>query len=163
MRTLFFPSLLLALSLNSFGEMGRCDGADCAPHPNGGGFVAATAWVSEYAYISVNASVCDHAWVSDGAQVYGDAMISGHTRIYGKNVRIYDFANVLGYAQVGDDVHIFGFARISGHAHVGNGAHIFGLAQITGDALIFGDDIRIASGLYNGKGPIEWWMRVSRD
>lgn len=58
-------------------------------HPNGGGWVADTAYVADSAYVGPDARVCgdawvfDNAWVFDDAQVFGNAWVSGNARVYG--------------------------------------------------------------------------------
>jgi len=47
-------------------------------HPNGGGWVADTATVSETAYVGPDAKVYDNAVVSGDAWVYGNDWVSGN-------------------------------------------------------------------------------------
>ena len=66
--------------------------AEGAPHPNGGGWVAATAQVAPTAYIGPHAAVLerakvlDQAVVEDGAVIRDSAIISDHARVSGQAV-----------------------------------------------------------------------------
>jgi len=51
-------------------------------HPNGGGWVADSARVSETAYIGNNARVSDNAWVYGNARVYDNAWVYGNAWVY---------------------------------------------------------------------------------
>ena len=63
-----------------------------APHPNGGGWVSATAEAAPTAYIGPgarvlgNAKVLENAIIEDYAVITGDAVISGHARVGGQAV-----------------------------------------------------------------------------
>ncbi len=76
-----------------------------ARHPNGGGWVQATATVAPMAYVGPNAMVLDRARVLDSAIVEdfaivsGDAVVSGHARVSGQGV-VTDKAKAGGYARV---------------------------------------------------------------
>ena len=52
-------------------------------HPNGGGWVADTATVSETAYVGPDARVYGNAVVSGNARVYSKAWVYGNARVYG--------------------------------------------------------------------------------
>ena len=58
-------------------------------HPNGGGWVADTATVSESAYVGPNARVADTATVSESAyvgpnaRVYDNAVVSDNAVVFG--------------------------------------------------------------------------------
>jgi hypothetical protein len=118
-----------------------------ARHPNGGGFVAATATVATTAYVAPGAMVLDKA------KVQGQARLEGHA-IAGGTAEVRDQAVLSGYAGVWAG-QVFGSARIdgtaqitnagtkvSGNAHVGGrsldleGAELSGTVQILGDAEI---------------------------
>jgi len=76
-----------------------------ARHPNGGGWVQATAKVARTAYIGPNAMVLDTAQVLDNAiiddfgVVMGSAVVSGHARVCGQGV-VKDKAKAGGYSRV---------------------------------------------------------------
>jgi len=73
-------------------------------HPNGGGWVQATAKVAPTAYVGPNAMVLDSAQVLDSATVEdfavvaGKAVVSGHARVSGQAV-VKGSARVGGYAR----------------------------------------------------------------
>jgi len=75
-----------------------------ARHPNGGGWVQATAKVAPTAYVGPNATVLDEAQVldeavvEDYAVVAGRAVVSGHARVSGQAV-VTGGARVGGYAR----------------------------------------------------------------
>ena len=101
-------------------------------HPNGGGWVANTAKVSDSVYVAPN------------AMVLGSANLSG-------NVRIEDYAIVAGSATVKDS------AVISGHAVVDGGGWVYadggwksGTVTVSGNAVISGS--AVVSGLCNISG-----------
>jgi hypothetical protein len=50
-------------------------------HPNGGGWVADTAYVAETAFVGPNARVFDKAWVSGNARVFGNAQVFGYALV----------------------------------------------------------------------------------
>ena len=74
-------------------------------HPNGGGWVAASAEVAESAYVGPNAmvleraKVLDHAVVEDHAVIQQNAVVSGSARVSGQAV-IGGNAEVSGYARI---------------------------------------------------------------
>lgn len=76
--------------------------ADAAPHPNGGGWVAATATVAPTAFVGPGAMVLDSAMVRDNASVEQYAIVRGKARISG-------------HARVGGQAFIKGSARLSGY------------------------------------------------
>ena len=56
-------------------------------HPNGGG------WVADTAYVGITARVFDTARVSGNAVVSGNTWVSGNAQVYG-NARVYGVAQV---------------------------------------------------------------------
>ncbi len=86
-------------------------------HPNGGGFVAKTANVSDSVYVGPNACVL------------GTARISG-------DVRLEDYAVVMDSAFVKGNVIIDGYAVVAGSARVTDNAHVGGHAIVTGSATV---------------------------
>jgi len=56
-------------------------------HPNGGGWVADTAYAADTAYVGPNAKV------SGNAQVYGNAMVSGNAQVFG-DATVYGNAKI---------------------------------------------------------------------
>jgi hypothetical protein len=82
------------------------DGLGLVParqHPNGGGWVACTASVSDSAYVGPNARVGGKAWVGDDARVVDEA-------------RVGDEAWVTGKALVGGKARVTGKALVTGKA-----------------------------------------------
>ena len=95
-------------------------------HPNGGGWVADTASVSETAYVGPNARVYDNAAVYgkaavyDNARVYGNAVVYSNARVYGNAV--VDSARIYGSARVYDNARVYGNAVVYSNAVVYNNA-----------------------------------------
>ncbi|MFC1600849.1 DUF6055 domain-containing protein [Candidatus Sumerlaeota bacterium] len=75
-------------------------------HPNGGGWVAASATVAPTAYVG------EHCMVLDGAQVLDNAVIEGYAILSGPDVVVKDNAKVYGKAMV------YGAAELSDYARV---------------------------------------------
>jgi hypothetical protein len=102
-------------------------GVPGAKHPNGGGFVAATAKVEPTAYVGAdaqvlgkaqvlgNARVEDYAVVTENAVVRDSAQVSGHATV-GKNAIIRDKARLRDYAVVQGRTVIRDHARLLEHA-----------------------------------------------
>ncbi len=95
------------------------NGGAGAPHPNGGGFVAKTAKVSESVYVGPD------------AKVLGNAVVTG-------NARIEDHAVVMGSARVSDNAVIDGCAVVAGSAVVGKDAYVGDSAVVTRNASVYG-------------------------
>ncbi len=77
-------------------------------HPNGGGWIADSAFVDETAFVGRDARVYGNARVYGDARVYDYARIYGHARVYGDrrvyhNVCIFGSAQVYGDACISDD------------------------------------------------------------
>lgn len=88
------------------GAVARMDNAlsiaDGAPHPNGGGWVAATATVAPTAYVAPGAMVLDYAKVLDNAGVEEYAIVRGNAALSGN-------------ARVGDETIVEGETVLSGY------------------------------------------------
>ncbi len=78
--------------------------ADGAPHPNGGGWVAATAEVAPTAYVGPNAAVLDRAQVLDHAVVEDYAVVRD-------SAVVADHARVSGQAMIGKGTRLDGYKR----------------------------------------------------
>ena len=109
-------------------------GRDGRTHPNGGGFVANNASVSDSAYVGPNARVLGRAKVSEDARIEGYAVIDGQAQISGNAI-------VKGYALVTGNSTVSGDAIIDDHAAVLNGriedsASIGALTIISGSSTI---------------------------
>ena len=103
-------------------------------HPNGGGFVAATANVSSGVYVGPNAIVTGTASVSGSARITGQSVVMDNARISGNAI-------VDGYAVVGGNAVVSENARVNEYARVNNGANIRGAATIRGSASVFNSTI----------------------
>lgn len=102
--------------------------ASWSQHPNGGGWVEATARVDPTA--TVSGIVSDNARVYEGAHVSGNAWVYGDARVYG-TAWVYEGARVYG------DARVFGTARVYGNARVSGTAQVSGTARVYGDAWHF--------------------------
>ena len=80
------------------------EGAKGAAHPNGGGWVAATATVAPAAYVGPAAMVLDNAQVLDRACVEECAVVGG-------DARLSDHVRVGGQAQIGGKARLSGYQR----------------------------------------------------
>ena len=80
-------------------------------HPNGGGWVANTAFVADTVYVGPDAHV------SGNAEVFGNAKVSGDAWVY-------------------DNAKVYGNAWVYGNAHVSGNAEVFGNALVFGTAII---------------------------
>jgi len=121
-----------------------------AKHPNGGGFVAATAHADPTAYVGPNAQVLgrakvlgqarveDHAVVTDNATVRDHARVSGHAVVRG-GATIRDRAKLRDYATVTGRTVVRDSARILQHGYTDGGcAEVYGNATIQGVAWVGG-------------------------
>jgi|GEM_PF-1618221 len=127
------------------------------PHPNGGGFVAATAKVDKTAYVGPNAQVLDnarvlgyariedYAVVKDNATVRDHAVVSGHALVSGSAV-VKDYAKVRDFGSTTSVV--AGFAKLAEHAV--NGGTLTEYATAKGCAATFGNNYgtSIVDGMY---------------
>ncbi len=121
-------------------------GVPGAPHPNGGGFVAATAHVDPAAYVAPGATVLDQAQVLGNARIDDHAIIAGSAMVQDSAI-VSGYAQVRGHAQVTDHARVGGLTTVEDDVHVGENAHVIeairvhGRGHIAGDALVkgFGD------------------------
>ncbi len=102
-----------------------------SPHPNGGGFVASTAYAAPTAYVAQGAMVLDRARVEGEARLEGYAVIK-HDAV------LRDRAIISDYALVGENAQIEGDARVEGFARIWGGCRIFGMARVSGHSCLFG-------------------------
>jgi hypothetical protein len=121
-------------------------GVPGAPHPNGGGFVAATAVVAATAYVGPQAMVLGTARVQGKARVEGRAIVGGGEvrdqaviaddagvwagQVYG-NARVDEAAQV-----TQAETHVYGTARLGGQAVDWEPSNLSGTVQMLGDAEI---------------------------
>ena len=108
-------------------------------HPNGGGWVADTAKVSDTAFIAKNAEVYEKAVIQGNARIYGYAKVSGNALV-GGSAHIYENAQVCGDAQVYGHAEVYGISMIKDHAVIG-GLAVIKSAEITGTTRIMAGHI----------------------
>jgi hypothetical protein len=94
-------------------------------HPNGGGFVAATAQVDP------------GATVAAGARVLGSARVLGAARVLGRAV-VCDEATVRDQAVVADDAWVTGSSVVRDRARIADRATLKGKCDLSGDARVQG-------------------------
>jgi carbonic anhydrase/acetyltransferase-like protein (isoleucine patch superfamily) len=104
---------------------------DGSLHPNGGGFVATTAFASPSAYIGPNARVLDYARVENNARIEDYAVIKHHAVVR-------DNALAKNYAIIGENALIREDAIVSGHARIWGGNEASGTCLIKDHVAIFG-------------------------
>ncbi len=140
-----------------------------APHPNGGGFVAATAQVDATAYVAPHAAVLDNAHVTGNAKVLDkatvrqdavvsdNAVISGFADVYGasvvkENATVSDRAKVP-FTTVSDTSKITDNAVVNYGTIIGGsimGGNVFSWGAIVSNKGEFGGDAEIFSACANG-------------
>lgn len=125
-------------------------------HPNGGGFVAATAQVDDsvyvgenarvlgYAKVSGNAVIDGYATVTDSAQVSGNAIVTGHA-VVAERAQVKDNAIVADYAGV------TGSAVVSENARVLESGMVYGNYAVSGNASVKGVAFCMADGAAGGQ------------
>lgn len=114
-----------------------------AAHPNGGGWVDATAKVEATAFVAPGAAVLDQAVVSGRARIDGNAVISGRARVQ-------DDAVVSNRALITGNSLVSGKSNISGDAAVFNGtitdeATIGALTMIEGERSRLSGQVRVTT------------------
>ena len=108
-----------------------------AAHPNGGGFVAATATVSQSAYVGPAAQVLEWADVSDDVRIEGRAIVKGSARVFEQAV-VKDHALIDGHAEIYGQALVHGSAQIEG-GQIYDDAEVGGITWISGDTQIYGE------------------------
>ncbi len=133
-----------------------------ANHPNGGGWVQASAQVADTVYVGPKSSICEGANVSDNVALYGrsaiagqatvsdnvvvrgqdsfvggDAIVSGNATVLA-GANIFDSAAVSGNVIIRDKSFIFGSATVYGNATIMDGAPVFNNAEVYGSAKVKG-------------------------
>lgn len=125
-------------------------------HPNGGGFVAATANVDASVYVGPNARVLDYATVSgnavitDYATVCGSANVSGNAIVSGHAV-IAERANVRDNAIISDYAGVMGNAVVSEYGRVIESGLIYNDYTVSGNAAVKGVAFCMAKGSLSGQ------------
>ncbi|MHC4718137.1 MAG: DUF6055 domain-containing protein, partial [Planctomycetota bacterium] len=107
-------------------------------HPNGGGFVAASAKVAKSAYVGPNAMVLDGATVKDNACIKGFAVVLGPKTVISGNAKVDGRCWVFGDIQVGGNARILEAATVT-TVRRGRYGQQEGKAEIRGNAVIKGD------------------------
>jgi len=129
------------------------EGVKGAAHPNGGGFVAATAKAASTAYVGPNARVLDSAEVSDDARMEDYAVVSGNAKVSGNAIvsghaLVTDKATVSGYARVRDYARLYDSTNVEGNARVldfprlHSKAHVSENALVKGHCIVWGANLR---------------------
>ena len=125
-------------------------------HPNGGGFVAATAKVDDsvyvgkdakvlgYASVTGNAVIDDHAVVTGSAQVSGNAVVQGHATV-AENARVMD------NAIIADSAGVMGNATVSEYGRVLESALVYDSYTVSGHATIKGTAFCMVKGAAEGQ------------
>ncbi|MBQ9111545.1 MAG: hypothetical protein IJY06_09300 [Oscillospiraceae bacterium] len=125
-------------------------------HPNGGGFVAATASVDASVYVGPNAKVLDYATVTgnavitDYATVCGSANVSGNAIVSGHAV-IAERASVRDNAIISDYAGVMGNAVVSDYGRVLESGLIYNDYQVSGNAAVKGVAFCMAKGSLSGQ------------
>lgn len=120
-------------------------------HPNGGGFVAATATVDASVYVGPNAKVMDYATVTgnavitDYATVCGSAKVSGNAIVSGHAV-IAESATVTDNAIISDYAGVMGNAIVRENGRVLESGLIYNNYQVSGNATVKGVAFCMANG-----------------
>lgn len=99
-------------------------------HPNGGGFVASTAYADITAYIGPGAVVIGNARVRNSANISGSAIITD-------NAIVQDNAKVEGWAIVGANALIKENAKVGEYSRVYNNTVVSGNSIIKGSASVY--------------------------
>ena len=117
----------------------KCNGAEGAPHVNGGGFVAFTASVAPSAFVGPNASVCDEAKVQNTARIYGNAVVSGEDITISDSAQVYENAKIGGsQVTISGNAQVYGNAVVKGHsASIQSNAKVYGSAVIMEGGRIY--------------------------
>lgn len=99
------------------------------PHVNGGGFVAATATVSESAYVGPEAMVLDYASVTENARIEGRAVVSEFAAVYGRAI-------VKDHAQINNDARVYGNATVRDSAVIDDQTRIHENSEVGANSLL---------------------------
>jgi carbonic anhydrase/acetyltransferase-like protein (isoleucine patch superfamily) len=115
-------------------------------HPNGGGFVAASAHADPTAYVAPGAQVLGHAQITGNARIEDHARVTDDAKVSDRAV-VRGWATARGYAQITGDAVVAGYATVENTVRMADNAHaqeyirVHGHGTISGDALLkgFGD------------------------
>lgn len=125
-------------------------------HPNGGGFVAASARVDDSVYVGKNAKVLGNATVSGNAVIDGYAIVTGNSMVSGNAVItghavVAERAQVRDNAIVGDYAGVMGNSVISENARVLESGLVFNDYKVSGNATVKGVAYCMATGSASGQ------------
>lgn len=125
-------------------------------HPNGGGFVAASARVDDSVYVGKNAKVLGNATVSGNAVIDGYAIVTGNSTVSGNAVItghaiVAERAQVRDNAIVGDYAGVMGNSVISENARVLESGLVFNDYKVSGNATVKGVAYCMATGSASGQ------------
>lgn len=125
-------------------------------HPNGGGFVAASARVDDSVYVGKNAKVLGNATVSGNAVIDGYAIVTGNSTVSGNAVItghavVAERAQVRDNAIVGDYAGVMGNSVISENARVLESGLVFNDYKVSGNSTVKGVAYCMAKGSASGQ------------
>lgn len=125
-------------------------------HPNGGGFVAASARVDDSVYVGKNAKVLGNATVSGNAVIDGYAIVTGNSTVSGNAVItghavVAERAQVRDNAIVGDYAGVMGNSVVSENARVLESGLVFNDYKVSGNATVKGVAYCMATGSASGQ------------
>lgn len=125
-------------------------------HPNGGGFVAASARVDDSVYVGKNAKVLGNATVSGNAVIDGYAIVAGSSTVSGNAVItghavVAERAQVRDNAIVGDYAGVMGNSVVSENARVLESGLVFNDYKVSGNATVKGVAYCMATGSASGQ------------
>lgn len=132
---------IIDIELNDVFDFGNGEVA-ANKHPNGGGWVAATAKVDDSCYIGPYARVYDNAIVTgkvridNYVRVYGNATLDGNVIVNG-DARVYGNSKVLRHSKISGNAKIYGNAMITDFAQVYDNAEVFGNAIIRNESEVY--------------------------
>lgn len=115
-------------------------GVEWHKHPNGGGWVSATAYVEASASVGGRAAVYGNARVLDRSRVYGSARIAGEAECFGAP-HIHGRAVVGGHAKVYDAAKVLGDAQVYGYVEIGGTSVVRGTVVLDGTQIIIDDHV----------------------
>lgn len=108
-----------------------------------GGWVAGSASVHQYAYVSRDAQVFGLSVVGEQALILGQARVHGRAAVTGRawvrdGAEVFGSAQILGSARISGEARVFGEARVGEDATVSGQAQVYERAEICGKARVFG-------------------------
>lgn len=111
-------------------------------HPNGGGWVADTAFVEDTCFVGPYATVYDNAQVSgnvkvnDYAKIYGDAVLMDNVKVYG-NAEVFDNAKIKKNARVCGNAIVYGKALVTDNSSVFDNAEVYDEAILSNYSQVY--------------------------